>query len=120
MLGQRQFANERRDHAHRMDGRADVVAETRERDLLGARAAADGLLRLQDGDGEALTGEDDGGGEPVRAGSDDDGVVSHGRIRFAKPCKYKEWRPVWLRPPLFSEIQGRDLVAPVTPRVGAS
>jgi len=65
---------ERRCRAERVDGRADVVPEPGERQLERARAAADRVLRLEDEDGPSGLGEGDGGGEPVRACADDDGV----------------------------------------------
>jgi hypothetical protein len=58
----------------RMDGRADVVAKAGERELSGARPAADRLLRLEDEDRPAGLRKRDRSGEPVGSGTDDDGV----------------------------------------------
>jgi hypothetical protein len=69
----------RRDDRERMDRRADVVAEARDRQLLGARAAADGALLLVDHDLEPGAGEHARGGEPVGPGADDDRLP---QIRF--------------------------------------
>jgi hypothetical protein len=57
-----------------MNRRAGVVAEARQRQLECASAAADRVLRLEDEDRSSGLRERDGGGEPVRAGADDDGV----------------------------------------------
>ena len=57
-----------------MNRRADVVPVTGQRQLERPRAAADRVLRLQDEDGASGLGESDGGGKPVRARTDDDGV----------------------------------------------
>jgi hypothetical protein len=75
VVGEREVAKGRRGCAERVEGRADVVDEPRERELGGARAAPDRLLRLADEDGPARPRERDGGREPVRPGPDDDGVV---------------------------------------------
>jgi hypothetical protein len=50
------------------------MAEAGKRELLGSRSAADGSGSLDDEDRASRLGEGDGGGEPVRAGADDDGV----------------------------------------------
>jgi hypothetical protein len=65
---------ERRRGAERVDGRADVVPKAGERQLGRARAAADAVLRLEDEDRASGLRQSDRGGEPVRAGADDDGV----------------------------------------------
>jgi hypothetical protein len=57
-----------------VDRGADVVAEAGQRELGRARAAADGVLRLEDEDRAAGLREGDRGRQPVRAGADDDGV----------------------------------------------
>jgi hypothetical protein len=57
-----------------VDRRADVVPEAGERQLGRARAAADAVLRLEDEDRASGLRESDRGGEPVRAGADDDCV----------------------------------------------
>jgi hypothetical protein len=81
MLGERQGAQERRDDAHRMDGRADVVAEAGQGHLFGARAAADRGVPLEDDNGEAGLGQDDRRGQAVRAGADYDCVDGLSRFR---------------------------------------
>jgi hypothetical protein len=57
-----------------MDRRAHVVPESGQRQLERARATADRVLRLEDDDGAPRLREGDGGGQPVRARADDDGV----------------------------------------------
>jgi hypothetical protein len=71
---QRERSEERRSRGERMDGGTDVVPEPGERQLGRTRAAANRVLRLEDEDRASRLGEGDGGGEPVRAGADDDGV----------------------------------------------
>ena len=64
-----------------MDGRADVVLESGQRQLLGSRAAADGLVPFEHEDAKPGASQDDGGGETVGAGADDYGVeFSHDAI----------------------------------------
>jgi hypothetical protein len=57
-----------------VDGRAEVVPEAWECQFDRARAAADAVLRLEDKDRASGLRKSDRGGEPVRAGADDDGV----------------------------------------------
>ena len=57
-----------------MDRGADVVAKSRERQLRGARAAPDRLLRLDDAYGAPRLCERDRGSKAVRPRPDDDGV----------------------------------------------
>ncbi len=57
-----------------MDRGADVVPESRKRQLCSARPAADRLLRLDDADGPSGLGERDRSSEAVRARPDDNGV----------------------------------------------
>ena len=62
-----------------MNGGTHIVSKARQRQLLGARAAADGVLRLDHDDAAPRAGEHDGGGKSVRSGADDDGIeFSHG------------------------------------------
>jgi hypothetical protein len=63
-------AEKGRDGGAGMDRRADVVAEPGQRQLGGARAAADRLLRLDDADGAPGLRERDCGSEPVRPRAD--------------------------------------------------
>ena len=58
----------------RVDRRADVVTEAGQGEFRRARAPADGVARLDDEDRASGLRKRDGGGEPVRAGADDDGV----------------------------------------------
>jgi hypothetical protein len=67
-------AEERRCRGERVNRGADVVSETRERQLRRPCAAADRVLRLEDEDGASGLREGDRGGEPVRPRPDDDGV----------------------------------------------
>jgi hypothetical protein len=64
----------RRD-ADRVDRRAHVVLEARERQLLRAGPAAGRVPGLDDEDGASRLGDLEGGGQAVGAGTDDDGVV---------------------------------------------
>ena len=50
------------------------MTEARQRQLRGARSAADRVLRLDEEDGPSGLRECDRGGEPVRARTDDDCV----------------------------------------------
>ena len=65
---------------HRMDDGADVVQETREGQLLGARTATRGIVAFHHEGGEPGTGERDGRGQPVGTGAHDHNVV-------ARPCR---------------------------------
>jgi len=69
-----QRAEERGGEERRVDRGADVVAKSRERQLGGARPAADRLLRLDDTDGTPRLGERDRSRETVGPGPDDDCV----------------------------------------------
>ncbi len=78
VLGERQRAKEGRRRRERVNGRADVVDEARQRQLGGPHAAADGRFRFVDDNLSAKLREHDGGGEAVRARTDDDRVgLSH-------------------------------------------
>lgn len=65
---------ERRCGDQGVDRRADVVPEAGERELRGARPAADRVARLEDADRVPGLGEGDRGSEAVRARADDYGV----------------------------------------------
>jgi hypothetical protein len=65
---------ERRGGGERMNGRADVVPKSRQRQLGRARSAADLVLRLEQENGATRFGKRYRGGEPVRPCADDDGV----------------------------------------------
>ncbi len=85
--------------AERVDGGADVVAETGFGEFEGAHAAADGFFGFHDFDGESVALEQDRGGESVGAGADHDGVVfggCHGAIVAKKRGVGKAGRRVWL------------------------
>jgi hypothetical protein len=69
-----QRPEERRGHYRRVDRRADVVPESRQRQFRGARSAADRLLRLDNADGAPGLGKRDRGSEAVRPRPDDNGV----------------------------------------------
>ena len=81
-LGHREFdpaleaepLEELRGQRHRVHRRADVVQESGEGQLLGAGSAADGVRPLEHEHGQSGPGQGDGGGQPVRAGSDHNGV----------------------------------------------
>ncbi len=73
---ERNRPEEGRSGGHRMNRRAEVVDEPRERQLAGAEAAADLLGRLANEHRAARSRELDRGREAVGAGADDDGVVS--------------------------------------------
>ena len=67
-----------------MDGRADVVPESGQRQLGRPRAAAELRRRLEDLDRESRARELDGAGEPVRARTDDDGAPAQEAVRAAR------------------------------------
>ena len=71
---QSRLGEERRRPPERVHGTAHVVDEARERQLGGARSAADLRGALQHGHRAARPRKRDRGREPVRAGSDDHGV----------------------------------------------
>jgi hypothetical protein len=71
---QSERAEEGRGGRERVDRGADVVAEPGQRQLRGARSAADRVPRLEHEHGASRLGKSDRGGQPVRAGADDDGV----------------------------------------------
>jgi hypothetical protein len=63
-----------------MDGGADVVQAARQRQLLGAGAAAEDGCGLANEYGEARAREDDRGRQAIGSGADDDGVVRDGNL----------------------------------------
>jgi hypothetical protein len=65
---------ERRRWNQRVDRRADIVPEPRQRQLSSASAAADRRLTFENANRSAGLRERDRGCEPVRPGADDDGV----------------------------------------------
>ena len=83
-----------------MDGRADIVDEPRQGELGRTDPAADGVAGLEHRHGPTGLSEDDGGGQSVWTGSDDDGVVFRqkkapeeadrpcGTLANAKPGRY--------------------------------
>ena len=75
VVGQGQRAEERRNDAERMDGRAGVVKEAGLRQFRRAGAAADGVFGFQHQGGAAGAGDGDSGGQAVGTRADDDGVV---------------------------------------------
>ena len=61
-----------------MDGRTDVVLETGQRQLLGARTAADRVVCFQDQHRVSGAGQDDSSGKAVGPGADDYSIeISH-------------------------------------------
>ena len=76
---QRQGAEERRADGQRVDRRTDVMHEARQRQFLRARAAADGVLRLEHGHGAPGAGQGDRGAEAVGARTDHHCVVRRHR-----------------------------------------
>jgi hypothetical protein len=65
---------ERRRRDERVDRRADVVPEPRQRQFSGASAAADRRLTFEDANRSSRLRERNRSCEPVRPGADDDGV----------------------------------------------
>jgi hypothetical protein len=57
-----------------MHGGADIVDEAGERQLRGSAAAAHAVGRFEQRDTAAGLGDENGGGEPVRARADDDRI----------------------------------------------
>ena len=69
---QAQAAEIRRSDTHRVERRAVVVEHARHGQLAGSCAPADVTRRLEDGDVDAVLGQSNRRGEPVRARPDDD------------------------------------------------
>ncbi len=61
--------------AQRVDGRADIVPESRQGHLGGAGAAAEGVFRLDEQRLAAGPGQRNRGRQAVRSRSNDDGIV---------------------------------------------
>jgi hypothetical protein len=59
-----------------MNGGADIVSETRERESRGASSAADGVGSLDDEHSLAAPRELDGRGQPIGPGTDYDCIVA--------------------------------------------
>ena len=78
VLRQWQGAQEGRGQRQRMHGRAEVVHEAGQRQCGGTQAAANFRLRLVDAHLQPRLRQRDGGGQPVGAAADHDGVGSHG------------------------------------------
>jgi hypothetical protein len=72
---ERQRPEERRENAHRVAPRADVVQEPGQRQLRAPGAATHLVSRLEHAHGGARPRQLDGGREPVRPGADHDRVV---------------------------------------------
>ena len=87
--GQRQRAQEGGRQRERVDRRAHVVPESRQRQLGRPRPAADRLRRLQHAHRAAGLCERDRGGQAVRAGADHDGVAGfrHGAHRLSHDAR---------------------------------
>ncbi len=71
VLAERHRSEKRRRAGKRVNGRADVVRESRQRQLGGSHAPADRVARLVDPHPAAGSREDDGRGQAVRPGTDD-------------------------------------------------
>jgi hypothetical protein len=69
-----ELTEERRRGDQRVDRRADVVPEPRQRQFGSANAAANRRLAFEDANRSSGLRERDRGCEPVRPGADDDGV----------------------------------------------
>jgi hypothetical protein len=69
-----ELTEERRRWDQRVDRRADVVPEPRQRQFSSASAPADRRLTFEDANRSSRLRERDRGCEPVRPGADDDGV----------------------------------------------
>jgi hypothetical protein len=69
-------SEEGRRNAERVDCGADIVEETRQRELLGAGAAADDVGALGDEDPPTRSCQLDGSGKPVRAGTYNNSIES--------------------------------------------
>src|SRR5439155_25755327 len=76
-----ELTEERRRSTERMECRADVVHESRERELGGAAAAADRVVRFVHGDGMPVARELDGCRQAIRPAADHDRVGAHARRR---------------------------------------
>ena len=73
-----------------MHGRAEVVREAGQRQFGGTQAAANFLLCLVDAHLQPRLRQRNGGGQPVGAGADHDGVGSHGWL--ASSSSLLRWR----------------------------
>jgi hypothetical protein len=80
VLREREAAEERRRERHRVYRRTDVVDETGQRQLRGAAPAAQGRIGFVHVDRTAGSCEHDGRRQPVRTGSNDEGIwgIGHG------------------------------------------
>jgi hypothetical protein len=110
-------AKERRSETKRVDRRADVVDEPRQRQLGGPQAAAELLLRLVNLDLQAGTRKRDRRREPVRPGADNDrprhdGIQPPGRCSRARPYSVRKRR---LEMPKSRFVLAAALVAAVLP-----
>jgi len=75
-----QRAKDWRAGRHRVDGGAGIVNETGQRKLGGAGGAAGSFHGLENEYAQAGPCQEDGGGEAVGAGADDDGIMGAGRM----------------------------------------
>ena len=86
--GQVEALEERRRHGQRVRGRADVVPEAGQGELLGPAATPDLGRALDHLDLQARRGQGDGSGQPVRAAAD------YHRVRVPRhesvPCAYRD------------------------------
>jgi hypothetical protein len=71
--------------------RASVVQKPWQRERCRARAAAQGVRRLDEQDGVMIASERDGCGETVGAGADDNGIVL-GSCRHPSYLRRSAWR----------------------------
>lgn len=70
-------AQERRSHRQRMDRGTDIMQESRQGQLRGARATSRCRMGLENGDAQARSRQDDTGGEAIRTGTDDSDIERH-------------------------------------------
>jgi nucleoside-diphosphate-sugar epimerase len=88
VLFELQFAKDRREHAHRMNRRADIVAKAGQREFCGAATAADCFVRFEDKHGKSRPCEDDRRGEAVRPCADNHCIITFAlssQTRFSRP-----------------------------------
>ncbi len=69
-----------------MDGRTDVVNESRERQVRRVRTAADGIASFKHTDGTTGACQFDRGRQSIGSGADDDRVIFHEFILSSEDC----------------------------------
>src|SRR5215469_8132225 len=87
ILIQRQRAEDGGRKSQRMDGGTDIVPVPWESQLLGASAAADGLVGFVDDDRMASARQSDRGGETVGPRADNHGIIARSSHELISPWR---------------------------------